>query len=81
MAIIDGQCRIIMHDGTLLPGMRMPVLAPPPPDPHPNPAVQRLREAWNLDIIAWEGVFNRARPMMAARRASPRFIEAKQESE
>ncbi len=60
-----GRCRVIMRDGVLLPGMAMPALGPPPPDPHPNPAVQRLREAWNLKIIAWHGVFNLRRPMMA----------------
>ncbi len=57
-----------MRDGVLLPGMAMPVLGPPPSDPHPNAAVQRLREMWNLNIIAWDGVFNLRRPMMAARR-------------
>ena len=53
VAIEDGRCRIIMLDGVLLPGMVMPVLGPPPPDPHPNPAVQRMRDAWDLRIIAW----------------------------
>ncbi|HZT29520.1 MAG TPA: hypothetical protein VE999_03770 [Gemmataceae bacterium] len=67
----DGQCRIIMRDGLLLPGMTMPVLGPPPPDPHPNAAVHRLRETWNLNIIAWEGVFNLRRPMTTARRILP----------
>ena len=53
-----GCCRVIMRDGVLVPGMTMPVVGPPPPDPHPNVAVQRLREAWNMNIIAWDGVFS-----------------------
>ena len=73
MAIYGGQCRIIMRDGALLPGMTMPVLGPPPPDPHPNPAIQRIREAWNLNIIAWDGVFDRQRPMKAVRRLLPDY--------
>ncbi len=68
VAIDGGACRIIMRNGVLMPGMSMPVLGPPPPDPHPNAAVQRLREAWNLNIIAWDGVFSRRRPMAAAAR-------------
>jgi hypothetical protein len=40
-----------MQDGVLLPGMTMRC-GPPPPDPHPNAAVQRLLEAWNLDTLA-----------------------------
>ena len=64
----DGRCQIIMRDGVLLPGMTMPVLGPPPPDPHPNPVVQRLREAWCLKIIDWEGVFGLGRPMVPVRR-------------
>lgn len=47
-----GCCRVIMRDGVLVPGMTMPVVGPPPPDPHPNVAVQRLREAWNMNIIS-----------------------------
>ena len=73
MANGDGRCQIIMRDGVLLPGMTMPVLGPPPPDPHPNPVVQRMRETWNLGIIAWDGVFSYARPMTAARRVLPGF--------
>ena len=64
----DGRCQIIMRGGVLLPGMTMPVLGPPPPDPHPNAAVQRLREAWCLKIIDWEGVFSLGRPMVPVRR-------------
>lgn len=69
VAMAGGQCRIIMRDGMLLPGMTMPVLGPPPPDQHPNPAVQRLRDAWNLNIIASDGVFDLRRPMKASREA------------
>ena len=68
VAMDGGQCRIIMRDGVLLPGMAMPILGPPPPDPHPNPVVQRLREAWCLKIIDWEGVFGLGRPMVPVRR-------------
>ena len=68
VAMDGGKCRIIMRDGVLLPGMAMPILGPPPPDPHPNPAVQRLREMWNLKIIDWEGVFGLGRPMLPVRR-------------
>jgi hypothetical protein len=57
-----------MRDGVLLPGMTMPVLGPPPPDPHLNPVVQRMRETWNLGIIAWDGVFSYARPTVSTRR-------------
>ncbi len=64
----DGRCRIIMRDGVLLPGMVMPVLGPPPPDRHPNAAIQRLREAWCLKIIDWEAVFGLGRPMVPVRR-------------
>ena len=68
MASGDGRCQIIMRDGVLLPGMTTPILGPPPPDPHPNAAVQRLREAWCLKIIDWEGVFGLGRPMVPVRR-------------
>jgi hypothetical protein len=34
----DGRCQIIMRDGVLLPGMTMPVLGPPPPDPSSDSA-------------------------------------------
>jgi len=64
----DGRCQIIMRGGVLLPGMAMPVLGPPPPDPHPNPVIQRMREAWCLKIIDWEGVFGHGRPMVPVRR-------------
>jgi hypothetical protein len=68
VAIDGGACRIIMRNGVLMPGMSMPVLGPPPSDPHPNAAVHRLREGWNLNIIAWDGVFCRRRPMASAAR-------------
>src|SRR5579863_2079392 len=68
VAMDGGECRIIMREGVLLPGMTMPVLGPPPPDPHPTAAVQRLREAWCLKIIDWEGVFGLGRPMVPMRR-------------
>jgi hypothetical protein len=41
-----------MRAGVLLPGMAMPKLPPPPADPHPNPEVQAMREAWDLRFIA-----------------------------
>ena len=68
-----GCCRVIMRDGVLVPGMTMPVLGPPPPDPHPNVAVQRLREAWNMNIISWDSVFSYARPKAAAPRVLPDY--------
>ena len=46
-----------MRDGILMPGMAMPQLGQPPADPHPNPRVQSMREAWDLRFIAWEGVW------------------------
>jgi hypothetical protein len=52
-----GGCRVIMRDGVLLPGMVMPVLGPPPPDPHPNKKIQRMRDAWDMRIVAWDGVW------------------------
>ena len=55
---MDGGCRIIMQGGVLIPGMTMPALGPPPPDPHPNPTVQRMRATWNLNFIAWHGVWD-----------------------
>ena len=82
MAIEGGRCRIIMQDGVLQPGMNMPVMGPSPPDPHPNLAVQRIREAWNLNIIAWDGVFDLRRPMTAARRVLPdcwRMVDRRQD--
>jgi hypothetical protein len=62
-----GRCRIVMRDGLLLPGMSMPVLGPPPPDPHANPEIQRMRDAWCLKIIGWEAVWDQ-RPRWLARR-------------
>ena len=64
MASDGSQCRIIMRDGVLLPEMTLPVLGPPPP----NLVFQRLREAWCLKIIDWEGVFGLGRPMAPVRR-------------
>lgn len=52
-----GGCRVIMRDGVLLPGMAMPVLGPPPPDPHPDKKIQQMRDAWDMRIIAWDGVW------------------------
>ena len=57
MRRLCGRCRIIMRDGVLLPGMIMPVLPPPPADPHPNKRVQQMRDAWDMRIIGWEGVW------------------------
>ena len=48
----------IVRDGVLQPGMTMPRLNPPP-DPHPNREIQRMREIWDLRIIAWDGVWPR----------------------
>ena len=57
-----------MRNGVLLPGMRMPALPPPPPDPHPNKKVQAMRDAWDLRIIAWDGVWpGGARPQFLLR--------------
>ena len=50
-------CKVIMRDGVLLPGMVMPVLGSPPPDPHPDKRVQQMRDAWDMRIIGWEGVW------------------------
>ena len=50
-------CRVIMRDGVLLPGMAMPVLPPAPADPHPDKRVQAMRDAWDMRIIGWEGVW------------------------
>lgn len=62
--------RVIMCDGVLLPGMTMPVLGPPPLDPHPNKAIQQMRDAWDMRIIAWEAVWpGGMRPRILMRRA------------
>jgi hypothetical protein len=63
----SGDYREIMRDGVLQPGMVMPVLGPPPPDPHPNPKVQAIRDAWSLKIIAWEAVFDARSPRFMCR--------------
>ena len=52
-----GSCKVIMRDGVLLPGMTMPALGPPPPDPHPDKRVQAMRDAWDMRIIGWDGVW------------------------
>ena len=62
-----GGCRVIMRNGVLLPGMVMPALPPPPPDPHPNAIIQQMREEWNMHIIAWEAVWDQ-RPRWQFRR-------------
>ncbi len=67
VANVDGQCRIIMRDGVLLRGMEMPALWPPPPDPHPNPFIQTMRDAWDMRIIAWGAVWDQ-RPRWLVRR-------------
>ena len=64
-----GCCRVIMQNGVLLPGMTMPALGPPPPDPHPNRVIQRMRDAWNLHIISWEAVWHMRQPRWLYRRA------------
>ena len=69
----DGRCQIIMQDGVLLPGMVMPLLGPPPPDPHPNPELQAIRDAWCLKIIAWEAVFDARSPRFMYRPAADRW--------
>ena len=46
-----------MRAGRLLPGMKMPELGPPPPDPHPDKRVQAMRDAWDMRIIALEGAW------------------------
>jgi len=63
-------CKVIMRDGVLLPGMKMPELEPPPPDPHPDKRVQAMRDAWDLRIIAWDGVWpDGVRPRFVTRYA------------
>lgn len=63
-------CRVIMRDGQLQPGMTLPALVRPPA-PHPNKAVQRMRDAWDMRIIAWDGVFPHGK--MPRSYASPVF--------
>ena len=46
-----------MRDGVLQPGMSMPALSAPPPDPHPDKRVQAMRDAWDMRIIAWDAVW------------------------
>ena len=60
---------MIVRSGMLMPGMVMPTLGPPPPDPHPNRKIQEMREAWDLRIISWEGIWpDGVRPGFHARR-------------
>jgi len=54
---VNRDCRVIMRNGVLQPGMTMPVLDPPPPDPHPNKVIQKMRDAWDMRIIAWDAVW------------------------
>jgi hypothetical protein len=49
-----------MRGGVLVPGRTMPALRPPPPDPHPNKKIQAMRDAWDMRIISWEGIWGRA---------------------
>jgi len=46
-----------MRDGVLQPGMSMPALSAPPPDPHSDKRVQAMRDAWDMRIIAWDAVW------------------------
>ena len=63
-------CRVIMRAGRLLRGMAMPKLPPPPLDPNPDKRVQAMRDAWDLRVIAWDGVWpDGVRPRFAGRRA------------
>jgi hypothetical protein len=65
-----GSCKVIMREGVLLPGMKMPELGPPPPDPHPDKRVQTMRDAWDLRIIGWDGVWlDGVRPRFVTRYA------------
>ena len=69
MRSIRSRCRVIVRSGMLMPGMVMPTLGPPPPDPHPNRKIQEMREAWDLRIISWEGIWpDGVRPGFHARR-------------
>jgi hypothetical protein len=52
---------VIMSNGVLQPGMVMPTLPPPPPEPHPDRTVQRMRDAWNMNIIGWDAIFPHVR--------------------
>ncbi len=75
VANVDGQCRIIMQDGVLLPGMVIPALGPPPLDPHQNPFIQAMRDAWDMRIIAWGAVWDQ-RPRWLIRRDAGHWREA-----
>lgn len=57
-----------MRDGVLQPGMSMPALLTPPPDPHPDKRVQAMRDAWDMRIIAWDAVWPKRRPNGGDRR-------------
>lgn len=66
-----GDCKVIMRDGVLLPGTKMPALGPPPADPHPDKRVQAMRDAWDMRIIGWEGVWpDGVRPRFGPRRVA-----------
>jgi DNA primase len=60
MRRVHGHCKVIMRDGVLLPGMKMPALPPPPPDPHPNRAVQRMTTSlgYPLQSLQQTGLVN-----------------------
>jgi hypothetical protein len=55
------RCRVIMWQGKLLAGVAMPKLGPPPPDPNTDREIQKMRDTWDMRIIAWEGVWPRRR--------------------
>jgi hypothetical protein len=74
---LDGPCVVIMQSGVLLPGMVMPRLGPPPPDPHPDKRIQEMREAWDLRIVEWAGVW----PLGYGRRLQRREVEVKRRGE
>ena len=53
----EPECKVIMRNGALLPGMAMPLLGPPPADPHPSKRVEEMRLQWDLRVIDWDGVW------------------------
>jgi hypothetical protein len=59
-----------MRDSVLLPGMALPRLSAPPPEPHRDKVVQNMRETYDMRIIAWDGVWqNGRRPQFLTRHA------------
>ena len=59
----------MMRDGVLLPGMSMPAIPAPPPDPHPDKRVQAMLDAWDMRIIGCDGIWPEAvRPHRGHRR-------------